>query len=225
MLVTDPIRILISGDYTLLREALRDSLKVESSFRLTGEAGSGDEVIALAARNQPDLVLIDVTVPRSKPARTIRRVLQVSPRSNIIILSSHDDLPLVQEMLAAGASGYLHKSVSVRELIGAINSVCREGRRVIVARSDAGVGTPEGTLPTCLSPREVEVLQLVAQAMSNRQIAVRLSITEGTVKRHLRNIFEKLGAVSRIDAVNKAAAATWGRHPARADGVAARRMV
>jgi two-component system, NarL family, nitrate/nitrite response regulator NarL len=119
----------------------------------------------------------------------------------VIVLTMHDDPLLVQQMLTAGARGFLHKGISRQDLTTAIRSVHRSSHRVIVApRPSNGHGSQR----PMLTDREEEVISLVAMALSNRQIAVRLSITEGTVKRHLRNIFGKLGAVSRLDAVNRA---------------------
>jgi two-component system nitrate/nitrite response regulator NarL len=203
---TDQTRILLVDDHTLLRQALHDLLLTEDEFQVVGEAGNGDAAVALAAQTQPDVVLLDIEMPASEPLRTVRRLLHASPQSKVIILSMYDDLQLVRDMLAAGVSGYLHKSVSCPELVKAIRAAHGDDRRITISVSQepaARVVPPAGPL----SAREREVLTLVAKAMSNRQIAGELSITEGTVKRHLRSIFGKLGAVSRIDAVNKATAA------------------
>jgi two-component system nitrate/nitrite response regulator NarL len=201
------IEILVADDHTLLREALRDLLQTIEDFRVVGEAGDGDAVLEVTASRQPDVILLDIEMPRSEPLRMVSTLLRVSPRSKVIVLSMHDDPPLIQEMLSLGVRGYLHKSANLDDLTTAIQAAHRNcGPVIIVAPTDAAIRTDD--TGNCLSAREHQVLTLVAKAMSNRQIAARLSIAEGTVKRHLRNIYCKLGAASRIDAVNKAAAAS-----------------
>ncbi|MCP2164084.1 response regulator [Goodfellowiella coeruleoviolacea] len=208
MAAEDVVGILIADDHTLLRESLRDVLLTEDDFRIVGEAGDGESLTALAARSRPDVVLMDIDMPRSQPAETVRRIQQVSPDTKVLILSMYDDPQLVQQMLRSGISGYLHKSISRQDLVAAIRSARNGGQRLVISVSRETLTQVNTIRPGLLSVREQEVLSLVATAMSNRQIAVRLSITEGTVKRHLRNIFGKLGAVSRIDAVNKAVSAS-----------------
>jgi two-component system nitrate/nitrite response regulator NarL len=199
----DRVRIVIVDDHTLLREALADVLRLESDIAVVGEAGDADEAVAVVRLTQPDIVLLDVEIPGGGPAEVTRRLTEASPHSRTIVLSMHDSPSLVREMLDLGVHGYLHKSVSRSDLAGAIRGVHHHGERVVLSVSPAE-HEAHGEEPGLLSTREREVITLVAEALSNRQIAARLHITEGTVKRHLRNIFDKLGAVSRIDAVNKA---------------------
>ncbi|MCT9930534.1 response regulator transcription factor [Planotetraspora sp. A-T 1434] len=202
---SDRIRIVVADDHTLLREALCELLRAEPDFQVVGQAGDARNVVSAAAKTQPDVVLLDIEMPGRPPAYTTMQLGHVSPRSTVVVLTMHDDPRIVQEMLAAGARGYLHKGISRQDLATAIRSVHRSTHRVIVAPRPQNGVAPSGPRPL-LTEREEEVLVLVAWALSNRQIAVRLSITEGTVKRHLRNIFGKLGAVSRLDAVNRAKA-------------------
>ncbi len=205
------IEILIADDHTLLRHAVRDLLAAEPDFRVTGEAATGGSAVAVAARTQPDVVLLDLEMPDGSPGRTVTQVRERSPGSRIIVLSAHDDFRLIQEMLLLDVDAFLHKSVGRDELVRTIRVAATSGSAgpdrytVHVSRSPGGraVEAPGRTGHRVLSPREHEVLQLVRRALTNRQIAARLSISEGTVKRHLRNAFGKLGAVSRIDAVNK----------------------
>jgi two-component system nitrate/nitrite response regulator NarL len=212
------IEILIADDHTLLRHAVRDLLTAEPDFRITGDAGTGGTAVAVAARTQPDVVLLDLEMPDGPPGRTVTQIRERSPGSRIIVLTAHDDFRLIQEMLLLDVDAFLHKSVGRDELVRTIREVAASGPAgpdrftVHVSRSPAGRAVdadhPDRARPDRaghpgLSPREHEVLQLVRQALTNRQIAARLSISEGTVKRHLRNTFGKLGAVSRIDAVNK----------------------
>lgn len=201
----DQITILIVDDHALVRQGVRRLLETQQDVRVVGEAGQADAAVALAATTEPDIVLLDVEIPGGEVTETVRRIGENSPRSRIIILSMHEGPDLVQATLAAGIRAYLLKSVHWQELVVAIRAVHADGDRVILGVSQeslqAGRPRPE---PGELSDREREVLGLVAQALSNNQIASRLGLTEATVKRHLRNIFTKLGAVSRLDAVNKA---------------------
>ncbi|MFJ3090797.1 MULTISPECIES: response regulator transcription factor [unclassified Streptomyces] len=203
----ESVRILVADDHTLLREALCDLLRSEPGFEIVAQAGNGEDAIRLAAAHRPDVVLLDIEMPRNDPPATVRRLLQGDPGLRIIVLSMYDGQQLVQELLHLGISGYLHKSTGRETLISAVRS--REGgelRTVTVSVSPDSLRAPQPVPDSAggLSDREAEVLTLVAQAMSNRQIAVKLGIAEGTIKRHMRNIFTKLDAVSRIDAVNKA---------------------
>ncbi|TXS06459.1 DNA-binding response regulator [Streptomyces sp. col6] len=204
----ESVRILVADDHTLLREALCDLLRSEPGFEIVAQAGNGEDAIRLAAAHRPDVVLLDIEMPRNDPPATVRRLLQGDPGLRIIVLSMYDGQQLVQELLHLGISGYLHKSTGRETLISAVRS--REGggelRTVTVSVSPDSLRAPQQAPDSAggLSDREAEVLTLVAQAMSNRQIAVKLGIAEGTIKRHMRNIFTKLDAVSRIDAVNKA---------------------
>jgi DNA-binding NarL/FixJ family response regulator len=203
---TDSTTILIVDDHALVREGLRGILDGQDDIRVVGEAGDSAATLAMVSRHRPDVVLLDIEIPGDEVVTTVRRIRQCSPASRVIILSMYEGPQLIQALLTAGIRGYLVKSTHWQELVAAIRAVCADDDRVVLGvsrdslrytRQELGAGT--------LSPREREVLQLVGEALSNSQIAARLSLTEATVKRHLRNVFVKLGAVSRIDAVNKAA--------------------
>lgn len=198
--------ILIVDDHALVREGLRGILDRQDDMRVVGEAGDSAVTLAMVSRHRPDVVLLDIEIPGDEVVTTVRRIRQCSPASRVIILSMYEGPQLVQALLTAGIRGYLVKSTHWQELVAAIRAVCADDDRVVLGvsrdslrytRQEVGAGT--------LSAREREVLHLVGEALSNSQIGSRLSLTEATVKRHLRNIFVKLGAVSRIDAVNKAA--------------------
>ncbi|MFB7877554.1 response regulator [Nocardia sp. NPDC056064] len=202
--MNSPIRILVADDHTLLREALCELLSTEPDFDVVAQAGTGTATVALAGEHRPDVLLLDLEMPESDPAATVGRLLAQDPALRIIVLSMHDGQQLVQQLLALGVSGYLHKGTGRQTLTAAVRQSIGEGPRTItLSVSSASLRTPTDD-PAVLSAREREVLVLVAEARNNRQIASTMGITEATVKRHLRNIFAKLHAVSRLDAVNRA---------------------
>jgi DNA-binding NarL/FixJ family response regulator len=203
--------ILIVDDHALVREGLREILETLEDMRVVGEAADSALTVTLAAEHKPDIVLLDVKIPGADVTTTVSQIRKYSPSSQIIILSMYEGPQLVQDLLAAGIRGYLLKSVHWQELVVAIRAIRADSNRVILGVSRESLrDVQQGPLPGILSGRDLEVLDLVAQALSNGQIATRLGLTEATVKRHLRNVFVKLGAVSRLDAVNKAK--EWQRH-------------
>jgi DNA-binding NarL/FixJ family response regulator len=202
-----PIRVLLVDDHALLRDGLREMMECEEDIVVVGEAGSGTEALAVAGHLDPDLIVLDVEIPGENVADTVRRLRADLPQTRILILSMHDDPAVVQNLLGLGISGYLLKSIRRQDFLAAMRSAYHDGKRVVLSISRSSLGQLNDPNHSVLSSREQEIMNLVARAMSNAQIASQLYITEGTVKRHLRNIFVKLGAVSRIDAVNKAALA------------------
>jgi DNA-binding NarL/FixJ family response regulator len=197
--------ILIVDDHALVREGVRGILETQKDLHVVGEASDSATTITIANDQQPDVVLLDVEIPGGDATVTVRQILECSPRSRVIILSMYEGPQLVDDLLTAGVRGYLLKSIHWEELVMAIRTVIADGDRVVLGVSRESLRPPrQGAGEEALSAREREVLALVGEALSNRQIAARLSLTEATIKRHLRNIFIKLGAVSRLDAVNKA---------------------
>ncbi|MFC0435599.1 response regulator transcription factor [Kutzneria buriramensis] len=192
------VRILVANDFTLLREALCEALVQEGDFEVVAEVGDAESVITQAVRTRADVVLLELHRPVQAHVRTARGLLLASPGSRVVILNTCEDPAFERDMLAAGIARVLDRNVSRQDLVDAIREV---------AAGEPVAPPAEAGQSNLLSDREQEVLTLVAEAKSNRQIAAVLSITEATVKRHLRNIFRKLDAVSRIDAVNKGIAA------------------
>jgi DNA-binding NarL/FixJ family response regulator len=188
----------------LFCEGLAEILGLEHDLVVVNEAVDSGSAVEAAAREQPDVLLLDVNIPGGDPTTTVELIKDVSPRTQILVLSMYDGPQLLHRMLAAGVRGYLLKSVSRHELIEAIRTVHNESDRAVLAVSNSSLAGMRDVTTSALTDREIEILQLTAFALSNYQISARVGLTEATVKRHLRNIIAKLNAVSRIDAVNKA---------------------
>ncbi|GIJ79428.1 DNA-binding response regulator, NarL/FixJ family, contains REC and HTH domains [Micromonospora phaseoli] len=206
-----PIRVVLVDDHTLFREGLKEVLGTASDIEIVGAGGSGPEAVELTAEHEPDVLLLDVEMPGAGVTATIRQVLGQRPDTQIIVLTMHDDAELVREVLEAGASAYLLKTILRDELLAAVRSV-RSSANILLAVSRGTVEQLDRRPPgsggpgEALTQREREIMILASDALSNQQIASRLHITEATVKRHLTNAYAKLNAVSRVDAIRKAVA-------------------
>ncbi|MCP3769895.1 MULTISPECIES: response regulator [unclassified Streptomyces] len=205
------VRICLADDHTLMRDGLKEVLRTATGFAVVGEASTGTEAVVLVARLRPDVLLLDIEMPGPQASETIRHLARIAPETRVLVLTMHDDPDMVHKLLAAGASGYLLKSILRDELIAAVRSACQPSDSVVLVVSRRTVEQLHRQKPPPLkkqlTERELVLLHLVAEALSNAQIAARLFITEATVKRHLTNIYAKLDAVSRVDALRKATAA------------------
>lgn len=199
------IRLMIVDDHQVLREGLRFMLRNAQDLEIVSEASNGSEALELLESTQPDVMLLDMNMPGMGGLETLKNVRQRWPEVSVLILSFHDDPEYVEQALRHGAAGYLLKTVSRDELIRAVQAAA-DGAGYLQAeitrpllRKFAALSEPEGELD--LSPREREVLQLVADGMSTKQASVELGIAESTVKTYLRTLFDKLGATHRAHAV------------------------
>jgi len=210
----EPIRLLLVDDQQLMREGLRILLELEPDLQIVGEAGDGQTALEVYANLQPDVVLMDVRMPGMDGVEATWRLRERWPEARVIILTTFDDDEYVFEGLRAGARGYLLKDVSGHDLAQAVRTVAAGGaliepsvaRKVVAqfARLAPPARPAETGLPEPLSEREREVLQLLAQGLSNREIAARLSLAEGTVKNYVTNVLQKLGARDRTQAALRA---------------------
>lgn len=196
-----PITILTADDHPLIREGLVAVLHAEAGLQVVAEAANGEEAIEAYARLRPDIVLMDLKMPVMDGLAATRAILAEDPEARIIVLTTYDGDEDVHRALSAGARGYLLKDMMRTELIGVIRAVHR-GHRGIPAPVAARLA--EHTPRIGLTPRELEVLRLVADGLSNAQVAVRIGRTEGTVKVHLKNILQKLDVHDRTEAVTTA---------------------
>ena len=208
------IRILIVDDQRLMREGLRTLLELESDLVVAAEAEDGQAGLEQYEALQPDVVLMDIRMPRLDGVEATRRLRQRWPEARVIILTTFDDDAYVFDGLRAGALGYLLKDVSGQELAEAIRTVAAGGaliepsvaRKVLAefSRLAPPARPAQDQLPEPLSAREQEILHLVALGASNRQIAGQLFLAEGTVKNHISVILAKLGVQDRTQAALRA---------------------
>ncbi|XVV15821.1 response regulator [Actinoplanes sp. CA-131856] len=202
-------RVLIVDDQALFREALAVLLGVVDDLEVAGEAGNGDEALAQVARVRPDVVLMDLRMPVLDGIEATRRIRSAHPATQVIALTTFDDDADVFAALRAGAVGYLLKDVSSERLVEAVRAAHR-GESVlqpsvaakVVARFARTPAPPPLADP--LSDRETEVLRLLADGRSNREIAAALFLAEGTVKNHVTNVLGKIGARDRTQAALRA---------------------
>jgi DNA-binding NarL/FixJ family response regulator len=196
-----PITILTADDHPLIRDGLAAVLRAETGLEVVAEAANGEEAIEAYARLKPDVVLMDLRMPVMDGLTATRAILADDPNARIIVLTTYDGDEDIHRALAAGARGYLLKDMMRTDLLNVIRAVHR-GQRGIPAPVAARLA--EHTPRIGLTPRELEVLRLVAEGLSNAQVAERIGRTEGTVKVHLKNILQKLDVKDRTEAVTTA---------------------
>ncbi len=201
-----PTRILLADDHAVVRHGLRLVLEAEPDLEVVAEAGDGHEAVELGMRADIDLAVLDVTMPRLTGIQVARELSRRRPELRVLILSMHDNERYLFEALRAGAAGYVLKSVVDRDLVEACRAVMRDEPflhptavsaliRDHVQRAADGEAVPEDPL----TPRESEIVKLVAEGNTSREIADLLVISEKTVDRHRANILEKLGMRDRVD--------------------------
>lgn len=208
MVVDRPVKVILADDHAIVRAGISELLGMEESIKVVGEASNGAEAVELAREKKPDVVLLDVEMPVMGAKEAIGQILAASPSSKVVILTTFEDPGLVRDLMTLGASAYLVKSLRRQELVSSIISVAHEDRVVLSISKDA-LAKLNGEDEVPISKRELEVLMLAARGMSNRQVASALYLTEGTIKRHLSNIYVKLGVASRVEATRKALLEGW----------------
>ena len=209
------ISVLIVDDHAIVRQGLRTYLELLDDIKVIGEAQNGVEAVAQARQHRPDVVLMDLVMPAMDGVEATRQVMTVSPTTKVLVLSSFADEERVFPAIKAGAAGYLLKDISPPDLADAIQAV-HQGKTQLhpdIAKKlmdqIAGPGVEPTTVAGGLTAREREVLRLIAQGMSNREIAQALTISEKTVKTHVSNILGKLHLADRTQAAIYALKEGW----------------
>ena len=199
-----PIRLMLVDDHPVVRDGLHGVFAADEDFEVVAEAGDGQEALARAARVEVDVVLLDLRMPRMGGVETIRALATQAPDVRVLVLTTFDTDRDVLPAIEAGATGYLLKDASAAELKAAVRAAY--AGQPVLAPSVAGrlIGQVRRGPDSALSPREVEVLRLVAAGTTNRETARRLLISEATVKTHLLHIYAKLGVSDRAAAVSEA---------------------
>jgi len=217
--MAEPLRVLIADDHPVFRGGLSALLSTDPGVSVVGEAATGAEAVALAADEQPDVVLMDLHMPDLDGVAATAEILQANPRTAVLVLTMFDDDNSVFAAMRAGARGYLLKGTNQADIVRAVHAVAAGGATFGPAVAQRmldyfahGQSQPEVAFPQ-LSDREREVLDLLAQGESNTRIASRLFISEKTVRNHVSNIFAKLAVADRAQAIVRAREAGLGRQP------------
>lgn len=205
----DTTKILLADDHVITRQGIRRLLEDCSDFAVVGEAGDGEEAVQLAAETQPDVIIMDVAMPRLNGIEATGQIKLTHPATAVLILSAYDDDEYIFGALEAGAAGYLLKTASDDDLIRAIRAI-RKGEpvldpavtRKVINRFRFPDKAPRAERPPeRLTERETDIIRLAARGLSNKEIADELRLSNRTVEGHLRTLFTKLGVSSRIEAV------------------------
>lgn len=204
--MSEPITVILIDDHAMVRQGVRAFLATQPDLKVVGEAGSGAEGVPLAGQLIPDVVLMDLVMPEMDGVEATRQLKRVSPRSQVIVLTSYHEDEHIFPALKAGALSYVLKDIGPNELAEAIRKAA-EGEAVLHPRVAARVikelqGAPRDSINVFheLSEREMEVLKLIAAGMSNAEIAEKLVLSEKTVKGHVSNILSKLQLADRTQA-------------------------
>ncbi len=209
-----PIRVLVADDQRVVREGLAMVLGLLHDVDVVGAASDGDEAVSLAAERHPDVILMDLRMPRCDGVEATRLLREREPGVKVVVLTTYVDDKSVLEALRAGARGYLTKDASGTEIRQALQQVLDNHAAIdpavqqhlvdAITNGPAATESAASPLPDGLTPREAEVLSLIADGMSNAQIAQRLVVSEGTIKSHINHLFAKICARDRAQAVSYA---------------------
>ena len=204
------MRVLLADDHTLLREGLRRSLE-DAGVEVVGEAADGEQAVKLAAEHRPDVVLMDVSMPRLGGVEATRAIRSNFPEVEVLILTMHADASVVNDAVRAGAAGYLVKDCTTDDIVGMLDAVAKGEASLspdlassMLAEAQRNEGSSPTAEPSLLTHREEEVLKLIAEGAATPEVAAALYISTKTVRHHLSSIYEKLDSRDRTQAVLRA---------------------
>ena len=206
--MTDTIHVVLADDHDLVRAGLKAALRGYDEFSVVGEARDGDEAVREALKLKPELVVMDVRMPRLNGIEACREIRSANPETNVLMLTSFADEHAVMAAIVAGASGFMLKEIQTHELVEAMRIVGRGGKTldpisaaaVIEQIRRGNVVSEEDRLAQQLSERELKILDLIADGLTNREIGEQMFLSEKTVKHHVSDILGKLGINRRVEA-------------------------
>ena len=213
--MNDAIRVMVVDDQALVREGLMTLLGAAAGITPVVAAADGEEAVRLAARHRPDVVLMDLRMPVLDGVEATRQIRAVRPETEILVLTTHADEATILDAMHAGARGYLTKDAGIAEISRAVHAAAAHqavldpvAQSALIQAASAGArpgpSATAASLPDELTPREAEVLSLIARGLSNGEIASTLVVSEATVKTHINHVFAKIGARDRAQAVHYA---------------------
>jgi DNA-binding NarL/FixJ family response regulator len=202
--MTPTLRVVVADDHPIVRAGIAGLLQAADGIEVVGQAGDGVGAVAAAEHHRPDVVLLDLQMPRMDGVEATRRILAAVPGVRVLVLTTYESDDSILRAIEAGASGYLLKAAPEEEILAGVRSVAAGGVALAPRIAALLVARVQAPAAPTLSPREGEVLRLVAEGLSNPAIAKRLFVSEATVKTHLLHVFEKLEVSDRTRAVTRA---------------------
>jgi len=214
--MTEQINVILADDHAVVRQGIRRFLEEDPAIDVVAEASDGAEAVRLVEEHRPDVAVLDIRMPEVTGVEATRRIKARFPETRVLILTAYDDDPYVFALLEAGADGYVLKTASADQLVDAVRTVYRGESALSPEIASKVVRQATGRRPASaadqiepLTPREIEVLRLVAQGMTNREVGQELGISHRTVQGHLASTYDKLDANSRTEAVTEALKRGW----------------
>ena len=205
------VRVHLADDHTMCREGLASILASRDDVEVVGQSSTGEDAVALIEQSKPDLVITQTDMSLKEAEEVLSKIRSASPDSRIVVLTMFDNLHFLKALSRLGIDAYLHKTSSSRELLATIDALSRDpGGSNVVVSMPRGLLERLGEDPVgALSERETEIVVLAARGLSNHQIGKELNLAESTVKRHLANVYQKIGVRSRSEAVRTALMEQW----------------
>jgi DNA-binding NarL/FixJ family response regulator len=214
--MTEQISVILADDHAVVRQGIRRFLEEDPAIDVVAEASDGAEAVRLVEQRQPDVAVLDIRMPEVTGVEATRRIKARFPETRVLVLTAYDDDPYVFALLEAGADGYVLKTASADELVDAVRTVYRGESALSPEVASKVVRQATGRRPASaadqiepLTPREIDVLRLVARGMTNREVGQELGISHRTVQGHLASVYDKLDASSRTEAVTEALKRGW----------------
>ena len=206
------VRVLLADDHEVLRRGLRQIIEDQPGWTVCGEAATGREAVDLATQEKPDIAVVDISMPELNGLEATRQIRRASPRTEVLVFTMHENESLVREVLSAGARGYLMKSDAARHIVAAIEALSKHkpfftsnvSETLLEGFLRAGTRTDTGADRETITPREREIIQLLAEGHSNKAVAAKLGISVKTAETHRATIMRKLGASSVVEIVRYA---------------------